>query len=324
MKTFNYQIEVDWHINDFCNFNCIYCFDAHEKNDAFIGLGDMPKIVDAFNNSGHVWLIGMTGGEPFFVPHFIDLCLKLTKNHFISINTNLSHKDIILFAEYTNPEKVTSVHCSLHIQERERLNLVTDFINKFKLLQKKGFNVFVSYLLYPHLIKRFIKDYECFKSEGIILMPKVFRGNCARFEFIDSKIFSKIRNFFGSTYPQAYSSKQREIINRFMDRSIDDWKTAVKAESDLQKERLSDIWFDRFFVNGPPNFKGKFCEAGKKFVVMNTMGDIYRCHSQKDYLGNIFIEQIKLYDKIKQCIVSKCGCPAFGYKYILEKNNSYA
>jgi hypothetical protein len=82
-----------------------------------------------------------------------------------------------LFKEKISPESVGFIHCSLHILERERLGLVGDYIDKFNILRKKGFYVFASYVMFPHLINRFEKDYEYFKKEGIILMPKIYRGN---------------------------------------------------------------------------------------------------------------------------------------------------
>ena len=109
------EMEINWVINDFCNFNCEYCY-PDAKMNKFIGLRDISKIVDGFRRTGLKWLIYITGGEPFMFPRFVDLCEKLTKEHIISVNSNISHADVFHFAERINPERLRCVHCSLHIQ----------------------------------------------------------------------------------------------------------------------------------------------------------------------------------------------------------------
>ncbi len=316
----NYDIEVDWHINDFCNFNCIYCFDKCNKKQAFIGLSDTKKIINAFDKTGLVWLIGLTGGEPFFVPNFLGLCEGLTKKHSISINTNLSHKDVVRFSEIINPEKVSVIHCSLHIQERKRLNLVKDFINKYRLLKEKGFFIYASYLMYPHLLGRFKKDYLYFKSEDITLKPKIFKGNCSRFKIIDSPIFKKIRHYFGSNFPEAYSQQQKKIIKDYMLKSEREGDFNHKQSDILEKGILSDVSFDEFSIDGLPSFKGLDCLAGKKFVRMTPQGDVYRCHGEKQYMGNLFDGHIEIFDGPKKCTANVCRCAYVGYKYVLKND----
>ncbi|MEK6715281.1 MAG: radical SAM protein [Candidatus Omnitrophota bacterium] len=315
-----YDVEVDWHINDFCNFECIYCLDKKDKKSCFIGPKDIDKVVNNFNKTGLTWLIGFTGGEPFFVPDFVKLCDKLCRQHIVSINTNLSHKDIFRFAETIKPEKVSSIHCSLHIEERERLNLVQDFIGKYQILQKKGFCVFASYLMYPYLINRFENDYNYFKSKGIILWPKVFKGMCTRFKLMDSRFFKKIMPFFSHLYPNAYSKQEQEKIKSYIERSQSDSNSNITQDENLQRLKLSDIWFDRFCIQGLPDFKGRYCNAGSKFVIMTSMGDIYRCYGDKQYLGNLYDGQINLFDAPKKCSGEICRCASMGYKYVLESN----
>lgn len=314
----NYDLEVDWHINDFCNFKCVYCFDKRDKKESFIGPDNMQKVLEAFNRTGLRWLIGFTGGEPFFAPNFTGLCEELTKRHTISINTNLSHKDVFRFAERINPENVSSVHCSLHIEEREKLNLIEDFIHKYKILEKRGFYIFASYLMYPHLINRFEKDYAYFKSQGIILWPKIFKGPHSKFNIPDSKLFKKMRHFFTYLYPNAYSEKQQEIIKFYIERSQKDSAFLINQEEDFQKQRLSDIWFDRFCISGLPVFKGRYCGAGSKFVIMASNGDLYRCYGDKQYLGNLFDGRITLFDGPEKCAGEVCRCASMGYKYVLD------
>ena len=126
---FNVDVEVNWLVNDTCNFSCEYCYPGAKKNQ-FAGLRDTQAIVDAFDRTGWRWLIYLTGGEPFLMPNFVELCQGLTQKHFVSINTNLAHRDVYRFIETVSPERMRCVHCSLHMAEREKRGLVDDFIKK--------------------------------------------------------------------------------------------------------------------------------------------------------------------------------------------------
>ena len=325
------EIEINWLINDFCNFSCTYCYPGLRKNE-FSGIRDIQTIVDGFDRIGPELLIYISGGEPFLFPSFVELCDKLTQRHTISMNTNLAHKDVIRFAENINPEKVRCVHCSMHIQERERLGLIQDFIQKYKLLEGKGFYVFASYVLYPPLMKRFKEDYEYFKSQGIILRPKVFRGLYYRFEGQNFRIPRLVRrvinclspklysNIFVRRYPEAYSKDEKEMILYYINKSQEDGSFNINHEHDIEDGRLSDVYLDQFFVDGFPSFKGSFCLAGKNFFRMTPEGEVYRCYDEKRYLGNLFEGDITVFKEPAKCVSEACSCPYMGYRYALKEN----
>ena len=134
-----FDVIADWALNKVCNFSCPYCFvPAKEKRETAKKGHDVQEIVSAFDNSGKIWLVHMSGGEPFLHPDFIGLCKGLTEKHYISVNTNLSSSLVYDFCDHIDPEKVSFVHCSLHIIEREKKNLVNDFMEKVKVAPKGG------------------------------------------------------------------------------------------------------------------------------------------------------------------------------------------
>lgn len=223
----DYDKYANWILTDNCNFKCIYCCNKEKSFDTimrfksdiisllkyhrnfFLGLSkirkkifkkslkfdikSIEKATDFFDNTGK-WLIELGGGEPFLFPNFIYLASKLTRNHLISLDTNLS-QDISEFCLKIKPDKVEKLFCSLHILEREKRGLVQDFLNKVKILKDKGYNVSVNYVMYPSLFNRFQKDWEYFKKNGIILKPALFRG------FYQGKI-----------YPASYTHKEFQLI----------------------------------------------------------------------------------------------------------------
>lgn len=183
----DYDVFADWQINTFCNFRCVYCHQRGQERGQ-----DAKKIIDGFNNTGLKWWIRISGGEPLFHPEFVALCKGLNR-HLISVNTNLSANNVSAFAQEVEPEQVASIQCALHIDERERLHLVRDFIGKFQLLQEH--HAYVSQVMYPPVLARFDDIYRTFEAEGIQIRPKVFVGTCQN-----------------KRYPKSYTEEDKEKI----------------------------------------------------------------------------------------------------------------
>ena len=101
-----------WYFTKECNFHCPYCKIGRANSDHGIarristmgkkimrrltGLPADPlegssKIIKLLKNEeGKKWTIGLTGGEPFMYPRFVQLCETLTEHFCIYVDTNLS------------------------------------------------------------------------------------------------------------------------------------------------------------------------------------------------------------------------------------------
>lgn len=313
-KTSNRR-EVHWHINSFCNYNCSYCFLGARQQDGFRGRENIETAKDGFDKTGLNWLINITGGEPFFSPHFIDLCQGLSRKHKISLNTNLSHPDVFRFAERIDPARVGYIHCGLHIQECEKKGLIKDFGAKFRLLKDKGFYVYASYVMFPSVLKRFEEDYRRFKEEGIILRPKVFRGTVPSLKRSSSLLPGRISGLLQREYPKSYSRQNRRKILSFMDRSQHDGRFLPLFGPGLPDRGLVDVGLDRNFVGGSLSFRGDSCDTGFLCVRMTPEGDVFRCHGSSRFLGNLFEGSLRLFDQPHRCPNDICLCPYMGLKY---------
>ena len=106
--------------------------------------------------------------------------------------------------------QVRSINCNIHIQERIRLNLMEDFIKKYHLLKDKGFFVIASYVTYPPLIKRLARDYAFFKSRGIIIRPKLYRGSHVKFSILNHPRLRKLKNHFSESIPKFIRQRKRQ------------------------------------------------------------------------------------------------------------------
>jgi len=277
------ELSIDWNINTLCNFDCKYCFPGAHTNDMNenLRLLDPEQISECFNEIGKSWSINITGGEPFLYPKFINLCTYLTQDNIISINTNLSKKKLISkFVDQIDPNNVSLIRGSVHIEEREkRTEGMDDFIRNIRKLKHNNFPVSVNYVLHPTLFDRFEEDYEYFQEKGIDIKAKVFRGN-----------------FEGEEYPGAYTDEQVNILENYVFDAL-----------------------DKEFLNKKLSFKGEKCEAGVCFFSMGVDGSIYRCSTAKlenrSYLGNLFDKNFTPFSKPKKCPFNECKCPYEGLRY---------
>jgi hypothetical protein len=179
----------------------------------------------------------------------------------------------------------------------------------------------------PNVVKRFPKDYAFFRSKGIILRPKVCWGYEAgafnmfykkaipvlnRFRYL-RKIMNKIRR----PYPQAYSRKERDLIKSYIETSTNDFHQSL-PQIQIGIRRTVDLNLDKNWINQLPSFKGKYCQAGLKFIRMEKNGDMFRCIDEKHYfLGNFFKDRIRFFETPIPCEAQVCSCPYIGYRYVM-------
>lgn len=276
------EFMVSWFINNLCNFSCEYCghYTTEHPSVGKYSVEHIVKSFRVFGNSGHIII---TGGEPFLFPGFVDLCKELTKENFISVNTNLSHKLVTTFAEEINPNRVIMINAGIHFDFRRSKQIeMDDFVKKFILLHEKGFNIIGSFVVHPEHMEAMEKDIELLKSLGI--------------SAISAKSFSGISK--GKKYPLAYTTEELNRIIRHMNGQID------------MPEYL------KYY-----RFKGKKCSTGKDFFSIDPGGNLSRCNSDDTPFGNIFEGTFMPSEKVKKCSKDECLCPYQGMIYSSKKQS---
>ena len=323
------DIDASWRVNSYCNYECAYCFSrSKDKKELWKGDGDIQRKIAAFDQTGLKWFILLTGGEPFFSPNFVQLCQGLSQNHMIALNTNLSHKAVYTFADTINPRRVKWIHCSIHIEETERLKTADELIRKFRYLADQGFPVFASYVLYPPFLGRYERDYEYFKARGIVIWPKIFRGPYTPIRSPYRKgLFRKINRaaeiLFARQYPQAFREPEQKKILAYMDQSRRDAEVLKCSVPVMLEEHLPHVWHDRKVLGGLPSFTGQPCRAGRDFVVISERGDVSRCHGEAGTrLGNIFAGEFHRATADQPCRANTCICPFEGFHYLVPKDQA--
>jgi MoaA/NifB/PqqE/SkfB family radical SAM enzyme len=271
-----------WYMLARCNFQCEYCFREFESQTNRFEAPQFQRfspeqIRRQFDNTGFIWHIYMTGGEPLLYPHFIRIAAALTQNHYISLSTNLSTQNAYILADTIDPHRVASICASVHIHQREKKpDGLTELVRKTICFQNHGFNIRLSYLAYPPLLERIQKDICQLRDEGVNNVEvKIFQGE-----------------YGGRCYPRAYSSRDRALMNEI---GLNSSEAAILAS------RVS--------------FLGKKCKAGYKALVMDASGNITRCLALKNEYGNLFEGTFVPGTSSRRCTASQCICTYQGFRF---------
>lgn len=279
LKQFPYRI--NWNMNLKCNLKCRYCFFPHvKKEDPDVFKHSPEHISSAFERTGKEWLIMLSGGEPFLYPGFIKLCQELSKKNWLQISTNLTHSDIHSFCDTMDPERIFVINASVHVLSHSGKSMER-FIDHFQYVRSKGFHIIASYVTYPELFKnnKIEKDFDFLKNRGVWpVIPLTYNG-----------IYKK------QTYPGHYTQEQLAVI--------------YKLAQD-KRELLN--------ATGNMKFTDYLCVAGSRYFFMDIRGDVYRCVSDRTYLGNMFNHTFSSMGKTEPCRVDYCNDSCNGIVSVLK------
>jgi MoaA/NifB/PqqE/SkfB family radical SAM enzyme len=245
--------EFDWHLTNRCNFYCEYCHPQirYVLNRKHLDEPSPELVVRRFDELEKVCLVHMSGGEPFMFPGFVDLCVGLTRRHFISINTNLASDDVQDFASHVPPDRVAKIVAAIHMPERERLgHELDDYARNYLTLQSAGFDATALYVLYPPLLGRLAQDLDQLKELGV--------------DHVRAKVFKGV--YEGRRYPEGYTDHEKALI---------------LANS-------GEYVFNRPYMDGMMSFRGQACTAGVSSFKVTVTGDVRRCASVPTSYGNLY------------------------------------
>ena len=220
----------------------------------------------AFDASGKIWLAHITGGEPSAYRDFVELCEAITVNHYISQNSNLTHRSLAKFAKSINPSRVSFINAGLHLEERQRRSGTDAFLRNADELRSAGFRILVSLVATPSVLARFEEAITLLKTVQLFPIPKLMRGR------VD-----------GISYPTAYTADDKSRF-RVYSQLAREFYSALPSR--VVEPPSLDMLHDDAYVDGLPDFTGRICEAGRKFVQLESNGDVFRCGG-KDFQGNL-------------------------------------
>jgi MoaA/NifB/PqqE/SkfB family radical SAM enzyme len=288
-----YDVETDFYPLTTCNFRCSYCFLSPAALGAPIRRhGTADQWEEGFNATGKIWLIHITGGEPFVYPGFVELCQKLSRRHSLSLNSNLAHPSADEFVEKVDPGRVHYINAAVHFDERHRRAGLGVFIGRVRKFQDAKFNVLLSLVMTPEMVAAYPGVSTFFGTHGLALVPKVLRGL-----------------YQGARYPEAYTADQRARIQAYL---LEARSRYAEVLARMAEPPTIDLFSDGRFLRPGPGYRGKVCGSGYNFVVIHPNGAVVRCGSG-ELLGNVLQKTVRLLNSPKPC--DTAYCPYFCEKY---------
>jgi MoaA/NifB/PqqE/SkfB family radical SAM enzyme len=238
-----------WHINEYCNYGCSYCFfPKFEKENSAVGKYTPEQIYEAFEKTGRIWHLFISGGEPLLYPNFIELINLLKQKHWIQISTNLYNKKVAEFCERVSPENIIVINASLHLPHHNEKSL-KKFIQNYHDFKKKGFPILVSYVSYPPLFSRIKDDFKYLQDQGVdYIIPCTYNGI-----------------YEGKRYPGSYTLEQARIIKEIYQEPLE-----LRVVLDMM------------------HYEGQLCKAGMSYFHMDLYGEVTRCCTIKKSYGNLY------------------------------------
>ena len=171
-----------------CNLKCPFCIQKMAgpvSNYPLASGKDWVKSLNSveerskkrFLRRNKVKKLALIGGEPTLHPDFFEIINGLDNNWNITVTTNLASpvfENISLFVRNLKRKKRIRFHVSFHDAEID----INEFINKIKLLRKKGVNVNRIFTVCwpPDKLEVFQKYVHIFKSRGLSLKRQRFNG----------------------------------------------------------------------------------------------------------------------------------------------------
>jgi MoaA/NifB/PqqE/SkfB family radical SAM enzyme len=283
---FDYEMEGDWELLWTCNYRCPYCFVSLEKLGSKIRTSASPEQwAAAFDATGKRWLIHMTGGEPTIYPDFPKLCEALTRRHLISLNSNLSRPTARALASRVDPRRVSFVNAGLHPGERLRRNGFEAFANNARFLRDTGFRVFVTAVATPIVIANLPALAASCAAQGLHIAPKILRTP-----------------YEGKLYPWAYTREQKNRLRTYIARAREHYTRVYEG----WPRPSIDVLSDDEFLDGLPNFRGRSCSAGVRFVGISHDGEVHRCNPARSSMGNLLQGTVRFAEAPSPCDTSYC------------------
>ncbi len=193
----NYDIWIEWKTTEKCNLNCKYCsMGIAQTKNLKIEKIQIDKLLKTLKRTNKIFKICFTGGEPLLIPNIVEATEKVTRDHYMSMVTNLISGKIKEICNRVDPQKVHWINATLHIDELERSDLVDKFMDNLVYCRDHNFHMNPVMVGHPDFMSRFNKYKNMLHKEGykIDILP-----------------------FFGyhkeKKYPEGYSEEELEVFD---------------------------------------------------------------------------------------------------------------
>jgi MoaA/NifB/PqqE/SkfB family radical SAM enzyme len=280
-----YRVHWNWELSLSCNYKCSYCGvwpNGQDEKHKPVDIAVWKEIWDKMFEKYWCCHVRCSGGEPTIYPGFFDIVSLIQDKHTVDITTNLSF-DIKEFTKKVKPGGI-SISASFHPE----YNRIEPFLEKVLFLHHNGYPSTISYVAYPPYLKNIQTTKPFVEERGIIFKIIPYQGK-----------------YTGKNYPEAYSVKEKMLIEGL---------TSDSADSHVNE--LNERWYD-WNVKRDREVKAKkgaLCQMGQMYAKIYPDGKVARCCALDKYglpvgvLGQITDLGFRLNDEPMPCEADRCPC----------------
>jgi hypothetical protein len=201
------------------------------------------------------------------------------------MNSNLTGPAVADFATRVDPSRVMFINAGLHHAERARVGGHAIFLRHARLLLDRGFPLFVSLVATPAVLSDPEAALKSVATLGLVPLPKLLQGTHE-----------------GRQFPDDYTDAERATFRRLAAMA----RAAQPRVASGQKEPPTiGLDEDEALLQGLPDFTGRDCAAGQRFLRLEGDGSAFRC-SRKESLGNLLQGTLALRSGAAPCDTRYC------------------
>lgn len=272
----NNIFEITWLPLWDCNFRCRYCLGWYNTNALkFQPLNTIIKMWDIFlgkiMNSETDVNLTISGGEPTIYPNifqFLQHLINKYPNIHVSLCTNLSF-NAVEFLKFNFQDNRIALNATFHPSCMSTENFVENLI----LLKKYIPYGTVNFVADETNLKKQQDFIKSINDCGIKLNPLFFKS---------------FRHEQETEYGNLEVLNSEDEINLVK---------KIKSEQNLDSSDYESTKQSSF---------GKKCTAGYRYIQIFPNGNIRKCSMDSTYLGNIFDEDLNLYQEPQRCKQKIC------------------
>lgn len=284
-KSKNDWFLVTWTLSNKCNYRCSYCADIlHSGSTGWPKWPTIENFIENFHIEGKKICFRISGGEPTYWKHFIDLAkLIKSKGHTFSFLTNGSRP-----VEYF--KEIESYTDGMILSFHKEYADVDHFSN---IIKSVNIPIAVNLMLDPSHFDEIVSVAKVLydSGENVAIWPKIILDKTSNPDYITNTISN-------------YTAEQTATIKNWpYFRKLDDSKLH-RGDIALDGKTISA---NELMMRGLNQHAGWTCWAGLHMISIDMWGDIYRGECQQGgKIGNL--ENYTLPTDTIICGKQTCNC----------------
>lgn len=275
---------VSWTLSNKCNYKCSYCPDnLHDGSSGHPDWETVRNFIENFKMPGKEICYRISGGEPTYWKHFIDMARLIKANgHTFSFLTNGS-QGIEYFETISN--YTDGMILSYHPE-------YADIDHLIRVAQTIKGVVAVNLMLVPEKFDELVMIAEQLynSSPNVIVWPKLL---------LDKSDINHITNTVAN-----YTSDQKQVIKNWpYFRTVNDYKMH-RGNISLDGVEISG---NDLILNGFNNYNDWLCWGGIDMISINQWGNVFRSDcEQGGPIGNLNSYTLPAAPQV--CKATECSC----------------